>query len=238
MIGAYVGPKGLRELRTWAAQLRADLVSTTIKPGRFTTIERGLTFHIRERRANGQLIGLLIDDLRNPKERITFLAERGDILENDRGTYPGPVEPAACSGAKRQSAIPSIVHVRSLCLRSLATFRRRRQQNLITARERYLWELADPDPAERCSTACSRAPSAPSSTIGWWRRSIRWRSPSSPMRFSASRRPRARAGPSRSALPSCAVGGTAVRGVRSHDLCRAESFGDRAAVRLARRRLS
>src|SRR5262249_24884059 len=51
-IGAYLGPKGLRELRNWAAQLRADLVSTIIKPGRFTTIERGLTFYIRDRRPN------------------------------------------------------------------------------------------------------------------------------------------------------------------------------------------
>src|SRR5262249_60142724 len=83
-ISAYVGPKGLRELRTWAAHLRADLVSTIVKPGRFTTIERGLTFYIRDRRPNGQLVGIVIDDRRDPQERATFLAARGDIPENDR----------------------------------------------------------------------------------------------------------------------------------------------------------
>src|SRR5205807_9819573 len=87
VISAYLGPKGLRELRNWAAQLRADLVSTVIKPGRFTTIERGLTFHIRERRANGQLLGILIDDRRDPNERVTSLSEYGEIVESANGTF-------------------------------------------------------------------------------------------------------------------------------------------------------
>src|SRR5205085_6709748 len=95
-IGAYVAPKGLRELRNWAAKVRADLVTTIIQPGRFTSIERGLTFHIRERRPNGQLMGIFIDDRRDAKEHTTILAERGDILENERGTFliltSGPVQ--------------------------------------------------------------------------------------------------------------------------------------------------
>jgi lipopolysaccharide export system permease protein len=41
--------------------------------GRFITIERGLTFHIRERRNDGQLLGIFIDDRRDEKERVTSL---------------------------------------------------------------------------------------------------------------------------------------------------------------------
>jgi lipopolysaccharide export system permease protein len=146
VIGFYVGPKGLRELRAWAAQLRADLISTAIKPGRFTTIERGLTFHIRERRTNGQLVGLLIDDLRNPKERITILAERGEVLENDRGTYlvlsTGSVQRR--EEAKRD---PAIVLFDRYAF-DLSNFQGGGDNRMITARERYLWELANPDPSD------------------------------------------------------------------------------------------
>ena len=86
-VSAYLSPKCLRELRQWAASVRADIVTNIIQPGRFTPIERGLVFHLRERLPNGQLLGLFIDDQRNPNEETTLLAERGEIVENERGTF-------------------------------------------------------------------------------------------------------------------------------------------------------
>ena len=68
-ISIYVSPWGLRELRRWATEVRADLVSNIVQPGRFTKLEERLTLHIRERRPNGQLLGIFIDDQRDPKER-------------------------------------------------------------------------------------------------------------------------------------------------------------------------
>ena len=76
-ISIYVAPWGLRQLRHWATEVRADLVTIIVQPGRFTKIEDKLTLHIRERRANGQLLGILVDDQRSPKERATILAEQG-----------------------------------------------------------------------------------------------------------------------------------------------------------------
>jgi len=144
VIGAYVGPKGLRELRTWAAQLRADLVSTIIKPGRFTTIERGLTFHIGARRPNGQLMGILIDDRRVPTERATFLAERGQILENERGTFL-VLESGSVQRREQERRDPTIVLFDRYAF-DLSHFSGGADGRSLTARERYLWELADPDP--------------------------------------------------------------------------------------------
>src|SRR5205823_5732535 len=83
-ISIYVSPWGLRELRRWATEVRADLVSNVIQPGRFSKLEDKLTLHIRERRPNGQLLGIFIDDQRNPKERASILAEQGDIVKNQR----------------------------------------------------------------------------------------------------------------------------------------------------------
>ena len=72
---AYVGPG-------WATEVRADLVSNVVQPGRFSKLEANLTLHIRERRPTGQLLGIFIDDQRNPKERASILAENGDIVKN------------------------------------------------------------------------------------------------------------------------------------------------------------
>src|SRR6185312_4059163 len=86
-ISAYGAPKGLRMLRDWLTEVRANVVSTIVQPGRFTSIESGVTLHIRERRPNGQLAGIFLDDRRNAKERVTVLAETGELLDNDKGTF-------------------------------------------------------------------------------------------------------------------------------------------------------
>src|SRR5262249_2892543 len=86
-ISAYVGPQSLRLLRAWMTEARANLVANIMQPGRFTPVEANLTVHIRERLPNGTLAGIVVDDSRNPKERVTIVAEHGEMLENDRGTY-------------------------------------------------------------------------------------------------------------------------------------------------------
>ena len=64
-LAAYISPWGLRELRDWATKVRTDVVANIVQPGRFITIEPGLTFHLRERRPNGQLVGIFMDDRRD-----------------------------------------------------------------------------------------------------------------------------------------------------------------------------
>ncbi|MGB2657013.1 MAG: LptF/LptG family permease, partial [Pseudolabrys sp.] len=86
-ISAYFAPKGLRMLRDWLTEVRANVVSNIVQPGRFTAIESGVTIHIRERRPNGQLAGIFLDDRRSANERITVLSEIGELLDNSSGTY-------------------------------------------------------------------------------------------------------------------------------------------------------
>src|SRR5712692_8547011 len=61
-ISIYVSPWGLRELRKWANEVSEDVVTNILQTGRFTKLEERLALHIRERRPNGQLLGILIDD--------------------------------------------------------------------------------------------------------------------------------------------------------------------------------
>jgi lipopolysaccharide export system permease protein len=83
----YVSPECLRELRRWATQVRTEIVTNNVQPGRFAVIEGKLTIHVRDRKPNGQLVGIMVDDQRDEKGRMTILAERGDILMDDRGVY-------------------------------------------------------------------------------------------------------------------------------------------------------
>jgi lipopolysaccharide export system permease protein len=50
-------------------------------------IDGRLTLHIRSRAPNGQLRGIMLDDQRDPKERGTIFAERGDLLTTERGIF-------------------------------------------------------------------------------------------------------------------------------------------------------
>src|SRR5882672_7670419 len=69
-LSAYFAPKGLRMLGEWLAAVQANVMTSIVQPGRFTSLQQGVTFYMRERRPDGQLQGIFIDDQRNPAERI------------------------------------------------------------------------------------------------------------------------------------------------------------------------
>lgn len=141
-ISIYVAPKGLRELRTWAAKIRADLITTLVQPGRFTLVEGAVTVHIRERGPDGRLGGVFIDDRRNPKERTTFLAEHGEIVESAQGTFLV----LASGSVQRHEATqrdPNLIMFDRYAF-DLSQFNQRSSRS-ITFRERYLWELMFPE---------------------------------------------------------------------------------------------
>jgi len=48
-VNHYGMPWSLRWLRDYVIQMRSDLISQVIQPGRFSSPEMGLTFHIRDR---------------------------------------------------------------------------------------------------------------------------------------------------------------------------------------------
>lgn len=87
IINIYVMPKSLSTLRGLITEVRTNLIANVIQPGRFSSPEAGITFHIRERSSQGELLGVLISDARDPKQELTYIAERGRIVENDGGAY-------------------------------------------------------------------------------------------------------------------------------------------------------
>jgi len=142
-ISAYFAPKGLRMLRDWLTEVRANVVSSIVQPGRFTPIENGVTIHIRERRPNGQLAGIFLDDRRNPNERITVLSENGELLDNDSGTYL-VLQKGIVQRQETGQRDPAMVVFDRYAF-DLSQFAGGAQSAKYSIRERYLWQLLFPD---------------------------------------------------------------------------------------------
>ena len=85
-IALHYAPLSMRSLRDQLARVNADIVTNVAIPGRFTTVQRGLTLHVRERSAGGTLHGIFIHDARE-KIAQTFIAERGRIIDAPNGLF-------------------------------------------------------------------------------------------------------------------------------------------------------
>jgi len=83
LVSADLGARSLRSLREQISNVNADVVTNVAVPGRFTAIQGGLTFHVRERGPGGALLGIFIDDSRDRTQSTTYIADRGRIVPSD-----------------------------------------------------------------------------------------------------------------------------------------------------------
>jgi lipopolysaccharide export system permease protein len=150
VLSAYVSPEGLRSLRRALIEVRTDLVTNIVQPGRFITVETGVTFHIRERQSNGGLLGVFMDDKRDPKEHITVLAEQGEILKNEHGTFL-VLQNGTVQRHEASQLDPSIVVFDRYAF-DLSKFGVPQIINY-SVRERYLWQLISPDADDVLATS-------------------------------------------------------------------------------------
>jgi lipopolysaccharide export system permease protein len=149
VLGAYVSPKSMRELRLLAAQVRADFVGNVVQPGRFLPLEHGLTFHIRERQPNGVLLGIFVDDRRDPNEQSTILAEQGEIVQNEHGTYLF-LQDGNIQRHKSEERDPTIVRFERYAFDLSRLAAAPQPVTELLVREHYTWDLVWPranDPA-------------------------------------------------------------------------------------------
>ena len=81
-----VAPASYRAWRDLITSARAEFVTQFVREGRFNTIDNGIVFHYRER-AGDALLGLFIQDRRDPDLTIVYVAEHGQIVESPAGTF-------------------------------------------------------------------------------------------------------------------------------------------------------
>src|ERR1700683_881761 len=143
-IAAYVSPRSLRELRDWSEQVRADILTNIVQPGRFTNVSGNLTFHIADRRPNGLLQGIFVDDRRDANEQATYLAEEGEIVKNEKGSFL-ILERGSIQRREGGHRDPRIVTFDRYAF-DLSKFTGGPSNVTYTVREKYIWELMWPQP--------------------------------------------------------------------------------------------
>ncbi len=141
-------PWSLRQLREYIIQVRTDLLTQVIQPGRFSSPERGLTFHIRERTQSGDLIGLVLNDTRKANESQAYLAERGQIVKHEGSAYLVMTNGHILRRAAGDKPAEVIVFDRYLV--DLDQFDKKTPGTIdYKPRERYFSELYNPDPSSK-----------------------------------------------------------------------------------------
>lgn len=150
MANVMLNPACMRTLRGFITEVRADLISQVLQPGRFSSPERGLTFHIRDRSPAGELLGLLVHDERDSKQVMSYLAERGRIFSNDDGSYlimyDGYVH--RFDGDDKDKAVQIIAFDQNMLDLSKFGSKGGKSKEL-RPRERSLYDLIYPDPDDK-----------------------------------------------------------------------------------------
>ena len=146
-IAAYLAPDGMRRIKQWDAEITADVLTNILQPGRFAQLDQNLTIRIRERQPGGVLAGIFVDDRRDPKERVTIIADHGTVLKNESGSFlvleDGNLE--RFEAGKRDPALVAFGRYAF----DMSKFSNQGRDVTLGIRERYLWELispADDDP--------------------------------------------------------------------------------------------
>jgi lipopolysaccharide export system permease protein len=143
-IGAYLAPDGMRRIKQWDAEITADVLTNILQPGRFAQLDTNLTIRIRERLPGGVLAGIFVDDRRDPKERVTIIADHGTVLKNESGSYL-VLEDGNLERFEAGKKDPALVAFGRYAF-DMSQFSNRGRDVTLGIRERYLWELMSPSP--------------------------------------------------------------------------------------------
>lgn len=142
IISVYLMPASLQEMRMLFTRIRADFVASLAKEGQFITLENGITFHYRERSGDA-LLGIFMEDQRDRKQPIVYLAERGRTVEQDGQSYL-LLEKGSVQRKDPKSRDSSIVVFESYAV-DLAAFNQEDGEVVYKPRERSTIQLLFPD---------------------------------------------------------------------------------------------
>lgn len=81
-VNLWIQPLAQREMRETISAARADLASSLVRPGQFTTPDANLTVFAREQQGQ-DLIGVQISERIGQPDAVDYLAERGRFIEVD-----------------------------------------------------------------------------------------------------------------------------------------------------------
>lgn len=138
-------PASLRSLRDLVTRIRADFVAHIVKEGQFTTLDTGITFHYRER--SGQaLLGIFLQDGREPDKVIVYIAERGQTAEVNDDSYL-ILEKGSIQRQQSDSRDSAIIVFERYAV-DLSAFNNEGSEVTYKPRERPMGDLLFPNPTD------------------------------------------------------------------------------------------
>jgi len=141
-IAAYLAPDGMRRIKQWDAEITADVLANILQAGRFAQLDKNLTIRIRERQPGGVLVGIFVDDRRDPKERVTIITDHGTVLKNDSGSFL-ILEDGNLERFEADKRDPALVAFGRYAF-DMSKFSNQGRDITLGIRERYIWELLAP----------------------------------------------------------------------------------------------
>jgi lipopolysaccharide export system permease protein len=111
LVGAtslYIMPACFLKMANLVSDIRADFLSHILREGQFTNLEASFVFHFRERAPDGAMLGVFIQDRREPDKISTYLAEVGQTVQKDGHNYLG-LKKGSVQRIARDSREPAIV---------------------------------------------------------------------------------------------------------------------------------
>ncbi|MFK4812021.1 LptF/LptG family permease [Devosia sp. ZW T5_3] len=102
LISNFLAPMANKRLNILSASVAADLISTTLKPKRFTQVTPGVLLLIGGRAGNGEITEFFADDRRDPEMRHTYMADTARVSTDGQGyvieLYNGALQYTSSTG--------------------------------------------------------------------------------------------------------------------------------------------
>lgn len=84
-LSLWIIPKTVQNFRELQWSIRNDISNILLQEGSFNKFGNGLTIYVRARNSEGELLGILVHDRRNPTKPVTLMAEKGAIVFTEQG---------------------------------------------------------------------------------------------------------------------------------------------------------
>lgn len=140
----YFIPTSVRDFRELQWTIRNDISGVMVQEGAFNVLTDGLTVFVRGRGADGELLGILVHDKRNPTRPVTMMAERGALIHGRTGPQVLMVKGSRQEVVKESGRL-SMLYFDSYTL-DIGGAAGPVEARHRDARERSLVELLDADP--------------------------------------------------------------------------------------------
>ncbi|AHC73730.1 putative permease [Candidatus Endolissoclinum faulkneri L5] len=87
LLTTYLIPMSYRVFKDLQWQVRHNIANVIPHEGEFSSLGNNIIVYFRAFQANGNLFGIMVHDQRNPAKAVTYVAEKGIIVDTPKGPH-------------------------------------------------------------------------------------------------------------------------------------------------------